>query len=174
MGFCVTVSIEFLQSEIMSDLKGLEQRIKDTRPVMKRVAAMMASSLKQNFTSGKIRPKSKRVLRDGGETLRLTGRLMNSITAKGYEGRAVAGTNVVYALAQQFGFHGPVRQHVSTHRRVISQAFGHAIDPRTVMVKAHDRTINQILPARPFMKLDPGDFAEAKEMIVRHIMGGDK
>ena len=170
----MSVSMEILQSELMHDLKGMEIRIKGTKPVMMAAAEKMVGSIKLNFTEGKIRPLSKRVEREGGETLRLTGRLMNSITAKGYAGRAVAGTNVVYALAQQFGFKGAVKQQVSPHRRVITQAFGHAIDPKTVMVKAHARTIQQNIPARPFMELDPGDFAEIKEMIMHHIMQGDR
>ena len=172
------VSIEFLQSELMHELKGLEYRLKDTKPVMKAVAEMMESSIKQNFRDNKIRPESKRVKKEGGETLRLTGRLMNSIVGKGYEGRAVvmtpkAGTNVAYALAHQFGFKGTVEQQVSAHERTISQAFGKAIDPKRIMVKAHPRSMRMNLPARPFMKLDPGDFAEAKTMIMQHIMGGN-
>ena len=155
----------------MQELKGLEYRITDTKPVMTRVAKLMAGSIKAHFAGGTIKPVSKRVKREGGETLRLTGRLMNSITAEGYEGRAVVGTNVVYALAHQFGFEGQVKQQVGAHERKITQAFGKAIDPTTVMVKAHGRTIEQNIPARPFMEVDPDDFAEAKAMIMKHIMG---
>lgn len=57
------------------------------------------------------------------------------------------GTKTPYANVHEQGFSGLVR--VPTHKRNITQAFGKPIDPKTVTVREHRRSM--FIPARPFL-----------------------
>lgn len=58
------------------------------------------------------------------------------------------GTHVEYAAVVEFGFSG--LQKVRSHERRISQAWGRAIEPRTVTVSAHTRNVNRA--AKPYLR----------------------
>lgn len=81
-----------------------------------------------------------------------TGRLINSIQPqveiRGDQVVGSIGTNVVYGRVHELGFRGPVR--IGEHARTIRQAFGRAIAPRQVTVRAHTRQVD--FPARPFLR----------------------
>lgn len=63
-------------------------------------------------------------------------------------GRAFSSGDVKYAAIHEFGFKGS--ETVKAHTRVIKQAFGKAISPKTVMVSAFTRQMN--MPERSFMR----------------------
>jgi phage gpG-like protein len=83
---------------------------------------------------------------------RRTGRLRNSITTDvQIDGDRVIGrigTAVVYGRIHELGYSGPIG--VRAHSRTIRQAFGRAISPVTVDVRAHTRQAD--IPARPFLR----------------------
>ena len=88
-----------------------------------------------------------------GEVLRVrTGRLRRSIHPEwdfkpGYAG-AIIGTNVEYAGIHEYGFKGSVQ--VKSFQREMRKAFGKPIAPRSVLVKAHSRTVN--VPEKSFLR----------------------
>lgn len=83
---------------------------------------------------------------------RRTGRLRASVTHSvkivGDKVVGTIGTNVVYGRVHELGYQGPVQ--VGAHARTIRQAFGRAITPTVVNVRAHTRQVN--VPARPFLR----------------------
>ena len=82
----------------------------------------------------------------------VTGRLKQSITNKvtrsGSKTIGQIGTNVVYGRIHELGFSGPVN--VPAHSRRISQAFGRAIAPQTISIRAHTKMMK--VPKRPFLE----------------------
>jgi phage gpG-like protein len=85
--------------------------------------------------------------RPGGQILQLNRILKRSIIPRTTGKTLEIGTNEEYARLHQFGSSDSVS--VPSHTRVINQAFGKPISPKTVNVKAH--TKNQNVPARPFL-----------------------
>ncbi len=81
------------------------------------LANILKSEMQENFRVGG-RPTawkpSERVRRKGGQTLRLTGRLMNSLTAFADDTGGGVGTNVKYAAIHNFG--GDIVRHA--HSRI--------------------------------------------------------
>ncbi|MGA8170014.1 MAG: hypothetical protein WB816_04150 [Methylocystis sp.] len=86
----------------------------------------------------------------GGEVLRArSGALQASIEASVDDaGASVFSAGVKYAAAQEYGFDGD--ETVSAHAREIREAFGKAIAPKTIFVRAFSRHMN--LPERGFMR----------------------
>lgn len=134
------------------------------------IATVLENSVRQNFEEGG-RPnkwqESKRAREQGGQTLRDTDRLYNSITAAfdAANNQVRVGTNVVYAPAHHFGAHQTVVQHVREHVAIRNQAFGRPMTPRPVTVRAHDRTMPLKLPARPFMMIQSEDWETIGDIV---------
>ncbi len=86
----------------------------------------------------------------GGQVLRArSGALQASIEASVEDmGASVVSSGVKYAFAQEYGFDGD--ETVSAHVRVIKEAFGKAIAPKAVFVRAFSRHMN--LPEHSFMR----------------------
>ena len=86
----------------------------------------------------------------GGQVLRArSGALQASIEASVEDaGASIFSSGVKYALAQEYGFDGD--ETVAAHVRVIRQAFGKAIAPKAVFVRAFSRHMN--LPEHSFMR----------------------
>lgn len=84
----------------------------------------------------------------GGQPLRDTRRLQESIRARFSHLRAEVGTNVKYGPAHQYGVNKSVK--IRTHTRVINKAFGRQLRfPVAQTVRAHNRKMN--IEARPFL-----------------------
>jgi hypothetical protein len=86
----------------------------------------------------------------GGEVLRArTGVLQGSIGSSVDDaGASVFSAGVKYAFAQEYGFDGD--ETVAAHGRAIREAFGKAIAPKTIFLRAFSRHMN--LPERRFMR----------------------
>lgn len=109
---------------------------------------------------------------------KLSGEVLNVVTGKlrrsihsfvEAEGDRISGVvaqsgDVKYGRRWEFGFTGD--EVVQAHVRTISQAFGHAIAPREVEVRAFTRHVDQ--PARPFMR---PSLAERAAAIVARLKG---
>lgn len=105
--------------------------------------------------NGKSWPKSKRVLKHGGQTLRLTSRLRNSIEWDASSDAVSWGTNVKYAAVHQGGL-STDRQFVPAHSRKITIAWGRKVkNPRAAVIKSFARRM--IIPARPYLGLNEAD-----------------
>ena len=100
----IKVSIE--DSGIREMLERLQGRMGNLTPVMRDIGETVRRSVERNFEA-QGRPakwlSSQRVLRTGGQTLSLTGRLRRSFSVKATGSRATVGTNVVYAAIHQAG-----------------------------------------------------------------------
>ena len=81
-------------------------------------------------------------------TGRLRGSIAHQVKIRGDQVIATIGTNVVYGRFWELGFVGGVQ--VRAHARTIRQAFGKAIPPTRIRVRAHSRQIDQ--EARPFLR----------------------
>lgn len=78
---------------------------------------------------------------------------------------AAVGVNLgdaAYAAFWEYGFTGT--EEVREHLRTITQAFGRPIDPRSVLVRAHARNIDQ--PARSYLR---SALAERQDIIRAHL-----
>lgn len=134
----------------------LQRRGVDLGPAMREIAAEMESVTRGRFEKqagpgGRAWIPSIRARETGGQTLRDTGRLLQSITSLSRKNVAIWGTNVIYAAIQQFG--GTI----------------HAKSPRGLRFKIGDRFVTKqsvTLPARPFLGLDKTD-----ERTIREILG---
>lgn len=105
-----------------------------------------------------------------GQVLKVrTGRLRRSINAR-IEGAnteqvsGTVGTNVSYARAHEYGFTGTVN--VRQSLRMQKQAFGRAITPVQVTVRAHTRQVS--LPERSFLR---SALAEMQPQITAALRG---
>lgn len=135
------------------------------------ISTVLENSVRQNFEEGgrpNKWPQSKRAASKGGQTLRDTDRLYNSITSAFdiQEGGVRVGTNVEYAAAHHFGVDAEVEQQVREHVRIIKQAFGKELDtPMRVTVRAHSRTMHIKIHDRPFMLMQDEDWDTVKDII---------
>lgn len=104
------------------------------RRALTRVGALIANEMRIQYRKSGLK--------------RQTGRLANSldyrIVADGKNTILEVGSfGVPYAAVHEFGGNN----RVPAHSRMITQAFGKPIEPRSVQVRAHTRTV----PARPFV-----------------------
>lgn len=104
---------------------------------------------------GKPWPKSKRVLAKGGQTMRKTSRLRNSMSFFVDDGGVSWGTNVKYAAAVHEGYTDP-QQSVKAHQRTPTMAWGRKIkQPKPGPVKAFQRRM--VIPGRRFLGVSEAD-----------------
>jgi len=98
--------IIYSDKEIIRKLNELKNRIGNIRPILSSIGETVRSSVVHNFTVGGRPSKwdeSKRVLLSGGQTLKDTGRLVNSINWKVFDNKVEIGTNVKYAAELHYG-----------------------------------------------------------------------
>jgi phage virion morphogenesis protein len=100
------IQISIQDNGIREMLERLQGRMGDLTPVMRSIGETVRRSVERNFEAqgrpAKWTP-SQRVLRTGGQTLSLTGRLRRSFSVQATGSRAAVGTNVVYAAIHQMG-----------------------------------------------------------------------
>jgi phage virion morphogenesis protein len=103
---------------------------------------------------GKRWAPSKRVQEEGGQTLRMTSRLRNSIQWEVDPAGVSWGTNVAYAGVHQNGYQGS--QRVRGHQRLVRQVFGKRL---RAAVRANVRPFSRMMriEARPFLGLNDQD-----------------
>ncbi len=144
--------------EVKNMLSRLSSRMADTTPVMRIIGEIVRASVERNFAA-EGRPawkKSHRAAADGGQTLSLTGRLRRSITVAAGKGWAAVGTNVAYAAVHQFG--GQSRPHIIEPKSKKALRTPYGIFRRV-------RHPGSKIPARPFLMVQPEDWAEIRATI---------
>jgi phage virion morphogenesis protein len=150
----------------LAELDGYERRARDPRGMYENIGAALVTSTQHRFDTstapdGTIWPPSLRVIASGGQTLKLSARLMRSITYIASMTGVEIGTNVIYAAIHQFG--GTIRQaartailHFKTNKRTGASRFakpGKADRAQKAAIGA--RVIN--MPARPYIGMDEDD-----------------
>ena len=139
-----TIEIKVDDEQVRQVMTTLVARVRDRRPAMRMVAAIMADAVEENFEREgrphwpELAPATiKHREKEGtwpGKILQRSGSLASSITRAYDNDRAVVGTNKVYAAIQNFG--GKAGR-------------GHKVE----------------IPAREFLKLDEKD----KDKIVKRM-----
>jgi phage virion morphogenesis protein len=164
--------------EVTRTLERLARKVADLSPVMREISGVMLDAVHDNFATegsrtGNPWKKSKRSIRDAGQTLQDTQRLYRSIQAHSDAHGAVVGTNVAYAAAHHFGVNKTVTARVAAHRRKVKsrdQKQGRKKSASGVaFVRAHSRTMKLNLPARPFLVLADDDTRRIVERMRRYL-----
>lgn len=164
--------IDLNDAQVLAALRRLANFGRAATPVMQAVGQYMKASTQLRFRSqsgpdGEKWLPSQRAKREGGQTLRLTGRLRNSITWRAGPDYAEAGTNVVYAAAHQFGVRKLVT--ISAHRRMrkINDTQRQRVAVRAGKVKSHVRLM--FLPQRPYLGFSPDDRVAILDILLRGV-----
>ncbi len=181
----VTLSVSIDDRQVRELLAQLDERARDLTTPMETVGKQLLFSVQQNFAVGGRPPwpPSRRALRQGGQTLVDSGRLLGSIAYRPFADRVEIGTNVLYGRAHQLGFFGTVT--VSEHARLLTGAgFSRRLTLSTrtksgrkqtrgrigtfVRVKSHTRQMR--LPARPFLAVQDEDRQLAARTILDYLL----
>ena len=174
-GCSVELSLEGL-ARIEGMVSALSDHMENLGPALLDIGEHIVSQARMNFKDetgpdGVPWKESARAREEEGQTLTLTARLKNSITADVTADAVIVGTNVVYAGIHQMGFSGRVV--VPAHERRIRMAFGRRLKKElTVSVRRH--TAKRTLPARPFLprSLEEAGAAAIEDIIMNHLTGG--
>lgn len=137
------------------------------RPAFAEISTNLLASHQQRFRDQRGPNGSPwRRVRRGGQALRKSGRLRNSIKRAFDDRSAEVGTNVIYAKAQHFGLDEV--QTVQQHTRRIKKVFGRALRfPVYQTVRSHPRHMR--IWARPFMGFSDNDQVEALDALRHHL-----
>ena len=129
-------------ADVVRTLDALPGRIQtELRPSVARLSGDLAEAVKA---------------RTGARSGRLRASIIEATGDDGATAFATVASDLAYARAQEFGFHGTVS--VRAHLRQIRTAFGRAIVPRTAPVRAHPMRMN--LPERSFLRAALRDLDE--------------
>jgi phage virion morphogenesis protein len=168
------ISGEISDREVLDALTRLQLQVRSLRVPFTEIGRLLKTSTQLRFRD-QVDPQgvrwipSKRVEERGGQTLRLTGRLRNSLTYVASDDHVDVGTNVEYGKAHQFGL--DAEETVSAHTRKIREAFGRRLKtPIAVNVRAHSRHMR--LPARQFLGMSQADRQAILDQISTHLRGG--
>jgi phage gpG-like protein len=182
----MTVRVEIDDAMIVNSFKRLVNAGANPRRALQSVGRYGVSSTRLRFKSqtapdGTRWKPSKRVLKEGGQTLRLTSRLRNSLTWNDIPNGIEWGTNVRYARPLNDGFNGEVM--VPAHQRRSKRAgyvdaikrtrsgFDVSVKKRAKVegklhtVKAHKRRM--VIEQRRFLGVSPRD-----KTAIMDIVGG--
>ena len=130
----------------MSDIDGLEKDYENAikRGIDRGVIWAEGNIMKNYLTHGTPLYRRTGALRGSIPQFQRTNRVRK--TSRGWVSQV--GSRMSYAAAHELGFNGVVA--IKAHMRKISQAFGRAIRPMQIKVRAHSRKMN--MPKRPFLK----------------------
>lgn len=137
------------------------------RPAFAEIGQLLKASTQQRFRDqhGPNRSPWRRVRR-GGQALRLSGRLRNSIQYRADDRSVEVGTNVVYAKAHQFGL--DEQQAVKPHTRLVTKVFGRALRfPVYGFVRGHTRHMR--IWARPFLGFSDTDIEDIEAVVLDRL-----
>lgn len=167
------ITLKIDRGQVNKMLGELTDRMTNSTPAMRKIGAIGRESVRTNFARrGRPVPWKGLKLRRG-QPLRDTNRLMNSITSQPGKDSVRIGTNVVYAGVHHFGARkhsfGTFTVQVRPHTRA-TRSGGEA------SVRGHARKVKLPwgdIPARPFMVLQDEDWHEIREILAKHIIGGN-
>jgi phage virion morphogenesis protein len=161
--------------EMMALFARLEERLKDTTPLMQRIGRALHSSTKTRFQTqtapdGSRWKPSRRAIREGGQTLVKTSRLRNSITWSADATRALIGTNVQYAAIHQTGGTVGIPARVMPHGkkgRYISRSAAGQAEGSVRISFSSARKVE--MPARPFLGVSREDWEHIANIVREYL-----
>jgi phage virion morphogenesis protein len=145
-------------------LGAIAARAQNQQPMWDAIGMSLVVSTQHRFETGKSPsgspwPPSIRVRHEGGRTLVLSGRLMQSVTYVASAHGVEVGTNAIYAAIHQFG---------GTIVPVSKPALAFRLLGKFVRVQ------KVTIPARPFLGLDHDDEAEILQIATDYVAGEEK
>lgn len=172
--------IEIDDKTFAGGLLRLDGLVARPRDMWDQVGAALAVSVSRRFQrevgpDGTAWKPSKRALRTGGKTLRLSGRLWQSVTHRPSDDGVEVGVSPAYAAAHQFG--------AKIERQAGTVTTFHGIDKRSGEISArfvkkgkagfaqdhqHGPYVIE-LPARPFLGIDEEDRSTISEIVLGHV-----
>lgn len=155
------ITIQINDREVLESLGRLAGRVNDMQPVMEEIGAALKTSVQMRFEretgpDGQPWKPSLRAQAEGGQTLRDTGRLLQSITYRASAGEAEVGTNVIYAAVQQFGARITAKN---------APALRFQVGGRWARKQSVD------IPPRPFLGIDDADRREIGAIVADYLSG---
>lgn len=168
----------------LADLGNLIARLDDPTPAYEDVGQALITSTHHRWDQGIAPdgspwPKSLRVKKYGGSTLKLSARLYRSITANASRTGVEIGTNVVYAAIHQFG--GSIDQnardavlHFKVNKRTGTWRFAKPTKAATLAQKRRIGAHTVTMPARPFLGLDQDDPRTIATIFQNYLSAGGK
>jgi phage virion morphogenesis protein len=160
------IEIKVDDKQIQKYLIKLARISSDLTPIMQEIAGIMHDAVEENFEQGgrpKWRP-SQRAIREGGQTLKDTGRLVSSIREQ-YDSRSAAvgvGGDIPYAKIHQFGGRTPPTTILPRRKQALFWP-----GARHPVKKV--RHPGSRIPARPFLTLTDEDKKEIVETLRRFL-----
>lgn len=183
--------------KLNENLSQLVSRIQNMQPAYAEIGGLLVSEAKQNFAAQgffqnlsnfrEAWAPSQRVLRKGGRTLRLSGKMENSISSRPFPDHVEIGTNVPYAAVLQFGSQKKVqvrqfvrrvkarseygRSELRTSKRTGKKYYAREMKAQGIgFVKAHARQMN--LTPRPFITFSQRSREGAAAIVAKYLLGG--
>lgn len=164
------IEAKLVYEPVLRAMRRAADEMGNSRPLMRSVAGIMMRAVEDNFEQ-EGRPKWKDLhpgtklarSKDGtwpGKILQRSGGLASSIQQQFDERNAIVGTNKVYGAIQNFG--GRTKAHVIRAKNKRALSFG-GIVVRSVNHPGSD------IPARPFLRLTPGDLREIMGAAQQHF-----
>lgn len=150
------------QDKLIEFMRRVEKQVEDPSDLWRDIGDILVHNTQERFRTGigtDDRPwqKSWRAQVQGGQTLRDTGRLHNSILVRISGNKIVVGTNVVYAPLMHFG--GTIKSKNGTYLKFKTPLGG--------WVQLKSITI----PARPFLGISVDDSQEILFEIEEYLRG---
>lgn len=168
----ISVKYNINDIEMKTAVKQLTERLSNPQQALKECGLVGLQSIEKTFEAGG-RPvkwkRSARARRTGGKTLIDTARLMRSVAMDVVGNVLTIGSNVIYARIHHLGGRISTNATIKEHSRYIRFAFGKPIAGRNVFVKAHQRKMNTVIPARPFLVIQDEDWKVFKRIFEDHL-----
>ncbi|WP_404991335.1 phage virion morphogenesis protein [Cupriavidus pauculus] len=169
----------------------LEGFQRSKRPLMRKLAAIMADAVEENFAQ-EGRPKwlglakSTRKRRPDGKILQASGRLAASIQSQADSDSAAVGTNVKYAAIHQLGgeitraaHSGWVRLRTNARGNLVRQGSKGRAAHLAVFAKESHKRVKRVryttgeskiqMPARPFLALTSADEDQIEQTVSAYL-----
>jgi phage gpG-like protein len=164
-------------------LERMRQRLDDATPGMRLIGNVVVSSVLENFEtgsspSGQTWPPSKRVLKQGGQTLVDTGELRNSVGMEASPDRVVIYAAREYAAIQQYG--GVIKRqakertvHFKTFKRGrnAGKTLFSSAKAATKSILAKVGAYSITIPARPYLGVKERDWPNITTLLLRYLGG---
>jgi phage gpG-like protein len=187
-------SITFDDKEVRAAFSDMQKAVKNFNKPLRDIAKHMKASIKENFKfggrisqagsimggSGKWQPLKNQRLTKSGNVSAKQSPLLNKATLQGsifsrVEGNSVVlGSGLKHAAIHNFG--GKTKPHdISAKHASALRFFKGKKDP--VFVKTNKKPVKHpgsVIPARPFLVIQPGDMEWIKDRLLAHITGDSK
>ncbi|BBV67845.1 Mu phage tail completion protein GpG [Klebsiella sp. STW0522-44] len=169
------ISVEVMGAEKLAQIRLAIEKLSDRslqEELLENIGAVVESQTRRRISDEKRSPAGEkwqewsegyRKTRHGNQSLlQGNGDLLDSIQSIVERGRVRVGSPLAYAAVHQDGFAGSVS--ISSHKRLITQAFGRALKHGVWQsVGAHKRTMN--IPQREYLGLSSENSEELTQVI---------